>query len=86
MVHTSKLEALKNLPYLVHWNSGKIEHVFLAEGEDLSMVNLKKGVASLFQVRDSFLSLAKATCTMPHASVYWGTKVMLHEFLAVESV
>jgi hypothetical protein len=29
---------------------GKIEHVFLAEGENLSMVNLKKGVASLFQV------------------------------------
>ena len=50
MVHTSKLGGLKNLPYLVHWNMGKIEHVFLAEGEDLSMVNLKKGVASLFQV------------------------------------
>ncbi|GFG29687.1 hypothetical protein Cfor_03737 [Coptotermes formosanus] len=49
VVHTSKLEDLKNLPYLVHWNMGKIEHVFLAEGEDLSMVNLKKGVASLFQ-------------------------------------
>ncbi|PNF28005.1 hypothetical protein B7P43_G13850 [Cryptotermes secundus] len=49
VVHTSKLEDLKNLPYLVHWNTGKIEHVFLAEGEDLSMVNLKKGIASLFQ-------------------------------------
>ncbi|XP_069705721.1 microsomal triacylglycerol transfer protein isoform X2 [Periplaneta americana] len=49
VVHTSKLESLKNLPYLVHWNTGKIEHVFLAEGEDLSMVNLKKGVASVFQ-------------------------------------
>ncbi|KAJ4438443.1 hypothetical protein ANN_14388, partial [Periplaneta americana] len=52
VVHTSKLESLKNLPYLVHWNTGKIEHVFLAEGEDLSMVNLKKGVASLFQILD----------------------------------
>ncbi|XP_021915479.1 microsomal triglyceride transfer protein large subunit isoform X2 [Zootermopsis nevadensis] len=49
VVHASKLEALKNLPYLVHWNTGKIEHVFLSEGEDLSVVNLKKGVASLFQ-------------------------------------
>jgi len=50
VVHASKLQGLKNLPYLVHWNMGKIEHVFLAEGEDLTMVNLKKGVASLFQV------------------------------------
>ena len=50
IVHSSKLEGLKNLPYFVHWNAGKIEHVFVAEGEDLSMVNLKKGVASIFQV------------------------------------
>ncbi|KAJ9593728.1 hypothetical protein L9F63_014701 [Diploptera punctata] len=49
VVHTSKLETSKNLPYFVHWNAGKIEHLFVAEGEDLSMVNLKKGVASLLQ-------------------------------------
>jgi hypothetical protein len=69
-VHTSKLEALKNLPYLVHWNTGKIEHVFLAEGEDLSMVNLKKGVASLFQVSDCLMS-AKATCNTWRSVGYW---------------
>jgi hypothetical protein len=72
------LETLKNLPYLVHWNTGKIEHVFLAEGEDLSIVNLKKGVASLFQVSYCFM-LAKVACNLPRGTgvfcngLHWNT-------------
>ncbi|XP_066994605.2 microsomal triacylglycerol transfer protein isoform X2 [Anabrus simplex] len=49
--HASKLESLQNGPYLIHWVGGTINHIFIAQGEDLSMVNLKKGVASLFQYK-----------------------------------
>ncbi|XP_049803049.1 microsomal triacylglycerol transfer protein isoform X2 [Schistocerca nitens] len=47
--HASKLDTTNNSPFYVHWNNGKVEHMFVASGEDLSMVNLKKGIASLFQ-------------------------------------
>jgi len=85
VVHASKLEHLKNLPYLVHWNMGKIEHVFVAEGEDLSMVNLKKGVAGLFQV-SYFYSVGQDTAVHMYRArkEYGGTGVQVHGFLTLE--
>ncbi|XP_019876158.1 microsomal triacylglycerol transfer protein [Aethina tumida] len=47
--HASKLEKLSNKPYLVVWNKGKIDKVLIPKDEATSIVNLKKGVASLFQ-------------------------------------
>lgn len=47
--HTSKLEQLDNSPFFVHWNQGKIHSIYIPLNEALSMTNLKKGIASLFQ-------------------------------------
>ncbi|KAJ8915951.1 hypothetical protein NQ315_016627 [Exocentrus adspersus] len=51
--HSSKLESFPNKPFLIAWNNGKIEKVLLPKGEPLSLVNLKKGVSSLFQFQIS---------------------------------
>jgi hypothetical protein len=66
---------------------GKIEHVFVAEGEDLSMVNLKKGVASLFQVSHLY-SMGQDTVIRMYCArkKYGGTGVQVHEFLTLEPV
>lgn len=50
VVHTSNLDSLSNSPFLVQWNHGKIQKILLAKDEPLSLANLKKGIASLFQV------------------------------------
>lgn len=47
-VHSSKLDKISSKPFLIEWNKGKVERVLLPEGEPLS--NLKKGIASVFQV------------------------------------
>lgn len=49
-VHKSYLETLQNSPFLVYWKSGKIEDVYLDTKEEISITNIKKGIASLFQV------------------------------------
>jgi len=51
VTHTSQLESLTNNPFLVHWNNGELKHLYISEDENLSLVNLKRGVASLFQFR-----------------------------------
>lgn len=51
--HSSNLENLKNQPFYIYWNSGKVEKVLLMKDEPLSMANLKKGIASLFQFKIS---------------------------------
>lgn len=50
VLHSSKLEELKNAPFLIHWNNGLVKSVYVNQNEVISLVNLKKGVASLFQV------------------------------------
>lgn len=50
VAHTSELENLKNGPYLVHWNNGRVVNMYLAKEETVSISNLKKGIASLLQV------------------------------------
>lgn len=51
VLHSSKLEELKNSPFLVHWKNGLVKSVHINQNEVVSLVNLKKGVASLFQVK-----------------------------------
>ncbi|KAF4513818.1 UNVERIFIED_CONTAM: hypothetical protein B566_EDAN015881, partial [Ephemera danica] len=49
--HKSQLESMTNDAFLVHWNAGHIEGVFVGEKEARSMLNLKRGIASLFQFK-----------------------------------
>ncbi|KAI5713097.1 hypothetical protein M8J75_013732 [Diaphorina citri] len=48
--HNSKLDKVPDEPFLVHWTGGIIKHIYLNEEEDVFSLNLKKGVASAFQV------------------------------------
>ncbi|CAG9865398.1 unnamed protein product [Phyllotreta striolata] len=45
----SRLDATKNSPFFALWESGKVSGIFLEESEEVSMKNLKKGIASLLQ-------------------------------------
>lgn len=36
-------------PFYVYWNLGQIKKIFISGAEDVSLVNFKKGVATLFQ-------------------------------------
>lgn len=49
MSHSSRLEQLTNSPFLVHWCQGRVQSIYVPNQESLSLVNLKKGIASLFQ-------------------------------------
>ncbi|XP_054269339.1 microsomal triacylglycerol transfer protein isoform X2 [Macrosteles quadrilineatus] len=71
--HSSKLEELKNSPFLVHWNNGHVKAVYVNQNEPVSMVNLKKGIASFFQfqlvdqeVRETD---ASGLCTVQYTSL-----------------
>lgn len=48
--HHSKLDELKNSPFLIHWKNGEVSSVYINQNEGVSLINLKKGIASLFQV------------------------------------
>lgn len=48
--HKSPLESLPNSPFYVLWNKGKVEKILLQKDEQISISNIKKGIASLFQV------------------------------------
>ncbi|XP_044760118.1 microsomal triglyceride transfer protein large subunit [Coccinella septempunctata] len=47
--HTSRLQEFTNEPFYVHWDNGKITKILVNAKEPTSLVNLKKGIASLFQ-------------------------------------
>lgn len=49
--HSSTLESIKNAPFFIHWDNGHVKSVYINKNEVISTVNLKKGIASLFQVR-----------------------------------
>jgi microsomal triglyceride transfer protein large subunit len=51
VTHTSQLETLSNKPFLVHWSNGEVKNLYVADDENLSVVNLKRGIASLLQFR-----------------------------------
>ena len=46
----SKVDSLSTAPIFVHISSGSIVRVFTRKDEDISSVNLKKGIASMLQV------------------------------------
>uniref|UniRef100_A0A8D8QVR0 Microsomal triglyceride transfer protein large subunit n=1 Tax=Cacopsylla melanoneura TaxID=428564 RepID=A0A8D8QVR0_9HEMI len=48
--HKSKLDKFPDQPFLAHWSDGIIKHIYLNDNEDIFTRNLKKGVASTFQV------------------------------------
>ncbi|KAJ8979262.1 hypothetical protein NQ317_012732 [Molorchus minor] len=49
--HSSRLDSFPNKPFYIAWNAGAISKILLPKGEELSLANLKKGIASLLQVR-----------------------------------
>jgi microsomal triglyceride transfer protein large subunit len=51
VTHTSQLETLANKPFLVYWSNGEVKNLYVADDENLSVVNLKRGIASLLQFR-----------------------------------
>ncbi|XP_046406130.1 microsomal triacylglycerol transfer protein isoform X2 [Ischnura elegans] len=51
--HASKLDEFVNSPFLLHWKDGIISSIYLDEKEQVSLANLKRGMASLFQARPS---------------------------------
>ncbi|KAK7870894.1 hypothetical protein R5R35_005486 [Gryllus longicercus] len=51
VAHSSRLDALPSAPLLALWERGAVAYVWAAKGEDTALVNLKKGVASLFQFK-----------------------------------
>lgn len=48
---------LKNEPFFVVWKNFRIEKIYLNDEEQTSMRNLKKAIASLFQVFSVALSI-----------------------------
>lgn len=48
--HSSQLDDAKNGPFLVFWENGKVNNIYIDPEEQTSIINLKKGTASLFQV------------------------------------
>ncbi|XP_075214236.1 microsomal triacylglycerol transfer protein isoform X2 [Lycorma delicatula] len=51
--HTSQLDNVKNGPFLIVWENGRVQYIYIDSEEDTSISNLKKGVASLFQFQIS---------------------------------
>lgn len=47
--HYSKLDNYQNNPYLLVWKNGYIKNILVDLKEDISVINYKKGIASLFQ-------------------------------------
>ncbi|KAL3273196.1 hypothetical protein HHI36_014651 [Cryptolaemus montrouzieri] len=70
--HTSELEKFRNQPFYIHWNNGKIEKFLVNRDESITMVNVKKGIASLFQfqILDGTYDEtdASGTCTVEYTS------------------
>lgn len=48
--HSSKLEEFGLKPFYITWQSGKINKILIPQEDSKSLSNLKKGIASLFQV------------------------------------
>lgn len=51
IAHSSNLNLYKNQPFVVSWNRGIIDKIFTAKDEEISLKNLKKGIAGLLQIQ-----------------------------------
>lgn len=47
--HKTTLSSVDSTPFYVYWNLGHAKKIYFGQEEDLSLINFKKGVASLFQ-------------------------------------
>ena len=54
---SSRVEGFRLQPLFVHWNNGEIGDIYHIEGGELSVINIMKGIASLFQVIYQWYSL-----------------------------
>jgi hypothetical protein len=52
--HASNLDSALNNPFIVSVDNGKVKEVYIDSGENLSMINLKRSIASNFQVNLKF--------------------------------
>jgi len=70
--HVSTLNDINNNPFYVEWISGKINRFYANKDEDISLVNLKKGIASLFQYQildgEYVEGDASGVCTVVYSS------------------
>lgn len=48
--HLSKLDQISDTPIYIHWIAGHIKSIY-GSTETISIINLKKGIASLFQIQ-----------------------------------
>lgn len=48
--HGSHLDNVKETPFYAHWNTGTIDYLYINSEDDTSLRNIKKGIASIFQV------------------------------------
>ncbi|XP_057665550.1 microsomal triacylglycerol transfer protein [Diorhabda carinulata] len=69
----SNLDNADNKPFLVIWNKGKIDKIFISKSESISMKNVKKGIASLLQFQlvdvDSKETDSSGTCVINYSSL-----------------
>lgn len=56
--HASMLDEMQNTePIFLDWFDGRIRKVFLAKSESISLKNIKKGIASLFQFQSTAMAV-----------------------------
>jgi hypothetical protein len=48
--HSSNLDSSKMNPFFVHWKDGKVFGTYSVQNDDVSLVNIKKGIANILQV------------------------------------
>lgn len=66
--HSSKLETYTNNAFFIHWNQGKVEKILLPKDQPLSLTNLKKGIASVFQVTKNSYHNFDLSFPQPHST------------------
>ncbi|XP_046440160.1 microsomal triglyceride transfer protein large subunit-like [Daphnia pulex] len=71
--HSSPLDDTESTAVYIDWNDGKISNIYAFESESISLVNFKKGIASLFQLQTSAVELneldASGSCTAAYTNL-----------------
>ncbi|KAI9556949.1 hypothetical protein GHT06_016743 [Daphnia sinensis] len=71
--HSSPLDDAQSTPVYIDWNDGHISHIYALESETVSLNNLKKGIASLFQLQTSGIEIheldTSGNCTVTYNSL-----------------
>lgn len=68
----SRLESYNLHPLFFHWNNGNIGNVYHIEGSELSVLNVMKGISSLFQV-----------CSIEFCCYFWCNYFHMHRHISV---